>query len=141
MNAKTNSLNRFFIKYNEYHYYNHPIIGTYSIVLRREKHSKFGFSLKKCKNGVFKITHIKEASQNDNIKKIEVGDVLLSINHIKIRKSMNINTINRIIKKSGRLIRLTLMSSIINDYMNAYITAKSKTENQGNIILALFKKI
>ena len=113
---------------DEYHHFNHVIIGTYSIVLRRDKHSKFGFSLKKCKSGVFKITHIKEASPNDKIKKIEVGDLLISINHIKIRKSMNINTVNRMIKKSGRLIQLTLMSSIINDYMSAYITAKSKTE-------------
>ena len=79
-------------------------------MIRKEKHSTFGFTLRQFKPGIFKITHIKKGSPVDNVKKIRVGDFLIAINNIKIAKYMNLETIYYIIRKSGLLVRLTLIS-------------------------------
>ena len=86
------------------------ISDGYSIILEHDETESFGFGIKQLGPGIFEIVNIKFQGPAHKNGRIQVGDILTSVNSIPITKSTDIQMIDELVMKSGDKIKLTLHS-------------------------------
>ena len=86
------------------------ILEGYSIILQHDETESFGLGIKQFGPGLFKIVNIKFHGPAYKNSRMQVGDILISVNNIPITKSTNIQMINNMVMESEDTIKLTLRS-------------------------------